>query len=142
MTFNEMNKVQGTSLTYTHPFFFFELLLLQRWLNNMLPEPTTPNCGSNTTGGSTSCTSRRDMLVICTEITAVAGHVRHVMLRSSLPENIISTKGKGPDFDYGHKLHFKVPMPTMLFCRYTRLIRSRFPLASTASLSVVGDKFG
>ena len=57
------------ALRRTDTISFFKLLLLQRWLNSMLPEPTTPNCGSNTTGGSTSSISKMDMLA-CTALTA------------------------------------------------------------------------
>ena len=41
------------ALRRANTIFFFKLLLLQCWLNSLLPETTTPNCGSNTTRGST-----------------------------------------------------------------------------------------
>ena len=59
----------------------FKLSLLQRWLNSMLPEPTTPNCGSNTTDGSTSCTSRMDMFVTHSLASTLGHDVSNSCLR-------------------------------------------------------------
>ena len=70
-----------------------------------------------------------DMYCHCT------GHVSHVLLRSSLPENLVSERRKGPNFHHGHKLHFKVPTSTT--CRY-RSVRLHFHPPMLYSCSFVG----